>query len=587
MALSGNSRVIATAYSAAFVCLQVWYLGIIVSLFFRGSGQETWWAGPVVSCFLVLQLLRMYYYLHQLEERIAVSGASSFLEILPDRARRRERALRTILAVLLVAFAKVGPAAVSSPVFGVPSLLLGCFALLMLWDWQVWSNLRDAFKNPDCSILVSQACRFFYAPADIPAWEPYWKTARCWERVLGFLAAASAFLFFFTAHALALTAFIGLAILFLFVATIGTMREDPTRSIPEFFRELLDTLLNPVVALIGGETMSKGRRKNPRLWIALVGLLALGAVAFGCPRSETERASGTEPRAATTVRVVTSKNLWCALTLVADEERLFLKEGLDVDLQYQAAGRLNMDALLGESADIANVVETNVAYQALAGTSNLAVHSVIVSAYDFVLLTAEASGIGNVGDLVGKRIAYAQATGAESFLFWFLEAKDIPVGSVVLVPLQPAGLVDAFVNGAADAVVAWEPFASTIRSRPIRLGWTFEAAAGDFAGLMLVASRKEWASQNADVLEAYERAMRRAAEVVRSNPERAQEIVARQTGLPLATVQAIWHRFLYAYRLVDSSDVAFVNSVASRIRTNVPEFRERRARSVESYVLDR
>ena len=175
------------------------------------------------------------------------------------------------------------------------------------------------------------------------------------------------------------------------------------------------------------------------------------------------------------IRIATSKNLWCALTLIADKEGYFAVEGLSPELNYQAAGCLNMDALLGDAADVANVVETNIAYQAMNRTPNLAVIGHIVTATDYTIITKKSAHIARPSDLRGKRIAYAQATGAESFLFWFLEHHSIPIAAVTLVPLQPSGLVDHFLGESTEAVVSWEPFASAIRTRLKDLGSTYES----------------------------------------------------------------------------------------------------------------
>src|SRR5256885_412221 len=76
-------------------------------------------------------------------------------------------------------------------------------------------------------------------------------------------------------------------------------------------------------------------------------------------------------RDAKVVRVATSNNAWCMLTLVALDVGLFEKHGLIADPSFNAAGRINMDALLSGSADVANIVEMNIANAAKAGERDL------------------------------------------------------------------------------------------------------------------------------------------------------------------------------------------------------------------------
>jgi sulfonate transport system substrate-binding protein len=294
---------------------------------------------------------------------------------------------------------------------------------------------------------------------------------------------------------------------------------------------------------------------------------------------------GTSPPGPRPIRVATSKNLWCALTLIADAQGYFHARGLDPQMNYQAAGRLNMDALLGGTVDFANVVETNIAYQALNRTSNLAILGRIVSATDYAILTRGSAGIQHPADLVGKRLAYAQATGAESFVFWFLEKEGISPSSLTLIPLQPAGLVDHFLGGGAEAVATWEPFVTTIRSRMASLGPTFESDGKGFAGIMTVGALRTYAEGNRSTVEAYEGAMEDAARLVSDNPDLAQNIVAEQTGIPPETVRSIWHRFDFRYEKSTSRDGALIEEVISRIQRNLPDMSAREPADVRSYYI--
>ncbi len=246
-----------------------------------------------------------------------------------------------------------------------------------------------------------------------------------------------------------------------------------------------------------------------------------------------------------------------------------------VQASFQAAGRLNMDALLGGSVDIANVVETNLAYQALKGERDLAVHGTIVEASDYALITQAPLGIKLPGQLRGKQVAYAQATGAESFLFWFLEQNGLSASDITLRPLQPASLVDTFLAGGADAAVAWEPFATAIRGQSKQPGTEFGPGPTGFRGLMFVATRRSWAEANSQALVRFEAAVARAATFVAEQPAKSKAIVSKEAGLPIATVEAAWERFVYAYLPPTEANRQTVTDVVARIRRNVAELRDK------------
>lgn len=269
--------------------------------------------------------------------------------------------------------------------------------------------------------------------------------------------------------------------------------------------------------------------------------------------------------------------------MLADRKGYFKGENLEPEINYQAAGRLNMDALIGGAVDVANVVETNVAYQALNQTSNLLVRSRIVSAADYAVITKAGAQIKTEADLKGKHLAYAQATGSESFVYWLLEKQGIKKSEIDLVPLQPAGLVDHFIGSSTEAVATWEPFVTTITTRIKDVGPVFRADTSGFTGIMLVATKKDWAHQNSRVLEAYDRAMERAAQFARDSTDAAQLIIAEQTGLPIENVKSAWSRFDLRYMPITTREKNLVVDVVRRIKAMQPEMKDRQTSDIDSF----
>src|SRR5215813_984623 len=135
------------------------------------------------------------------------------------------------------------------------------------------------------------------------------------------------------------------------------------------------------------------RRRTIGVVVLLLGLVFLLSAIFYIRQG---RSASSASQDLSKVRLSTSKNLWCTLSLVAIDQGFFEREGLNVDTVYQLAGRQNMDALVSKSVDIANVVEVNLAYQALNGNANLVVPASIVYARDFSVVARRQSGIAAV-----------------------------------------------------------------------------------------------------------------------------------------------------------------------------------------------
>ncbi len=290
-----------------------------------------------------------------------------------------------------------------------------------------------------------------------------------------------------------------------------------------------------------------------------------------------------KPSELVTVKIATSKNLWCAVTLIALDRHYFEQEGLKPEVSYQAAGRLNMDALLGGSVDFANVVETNIAYQALNNVQDLKIHGRIVSANDYTILTTLNSKIIVPQDFLNKSISYSQATGAESFLFWFMERNELFDKNLKLIPLQPSGLVDNFKGGGSDAVVTWEPFVSTIHNQKRDLGTLFRADSLGFKGIMTVATKGTWASNNKNTVEAYQRVMQKASKFIKDSTATAQIILSRETGIPAETIANSWESFNFDYTTNLEREKILIVDVIRRIKLMVPEKKDVKEQNIESY----
>lgn len=607
------------AYALAFFLLLLYFVSGVVSVAIYSPidfGDRIFLL--MVAFGISGQLLRMYYHLKDFEVHIAAPGQSHFLELLPRGHSKFERAIRLFIAFVLVAFSKatyelhmksnVGDLSIDQT----PAVIVTfCFAFLIVWDVAVWHGLRQTSDTPSGEAW-NTARRFYYLSEQTqePRLVSYFKGFKFWERFFGLLASVLAIVYVGTRNnpfeiTTALTGFMAIFALMVPVLTLLGHQNSNLRFPDEGvflgrIKRILKITFLPIFSIIdyyyGESTMELNKLNVPRRRWALVAIgvsaviiiLVISQHPTSQPTDITSIAQDSTAQVnglatLTPIRIATSKNLWCALTLIAHERGFFISESLSAQLNYQAAGRLNMDALLGGAVDFANVVETNIAYQSLNNTRNLAVHGRIVSATDYAILTKASARIRIPQDIKGKGLAYAQATGAESFVFWFLEEESISPSQITLIPLQPAGLVDHFLGGKTEAVATWEPFVSTIQKRSADLGKVFYARSDGFAGIMLIATRRDWATANPLILKAYERVMARAASFAKDSVSLSQEIISEQTGLPLETVISAWKRFDLSYVRTSEREAQLVEDVVRRIQIMLPEMRDRKPEDVHRY----
>jgi len=72
------------------------------------------------------------------------------------------------------------------------------------------------------------------------------------------------------------------------------------------------------------------------------------------------------------------------------------------------------------------------------------------------------SGINNVAELKGKRVAFPPGSTAHYALMAALKVNNIPANQLTLVSLTPADMVAAWKRGDIDAAYVWGPFSQTM-----------------------------------------------------------------------------------------------------------------------------
>ena len=286
-------------------------------------------------------------------------------------------------------------------------------------------------------------------------------------------------------------------------------------------------------------------RNTRTLAMAVVLALCIGGALTGCKKSDSDKK---------TVRLSTSKNVWCSLAIIADVKGFFDAEGLDVDVSYTDGGRYCMDALLSGSAEAGNIVETNVSYLGYTGNRNIVVIGNVVESTSVAIVARRSSGIGELGDLVGKRLAFAPAMQGEIFAHRVLAKHGLDIGQINIQKLQPKAIPSALDSGAIDAASTWEPFVYACTKA---LGSDAIVFRDPLAhkGYMHLAVRRDWAEKNPDVAKALLRAFQRAGDFVRQHPDEAKKILVEQMHVDIDLVNAIWPHFNIALTMDGADDL--------------------------------
>ncbi|MGH8604354.1 MAG: ABC transporter substrate-binding protein [Gammaproteobacteria bacterium] len=287
-----------------------------------------------------------------------------------------------------------------------------------------------------------------------------------------------------------------------------------------------------------GSTKSQGKRWH-RVALGLAALVVasvIGAYFLASPRGQ-----GDAPPRVTKITYAMPITLAAIPAYVAAEKGFWQEEGLEVERKMFSAGRLAVDALLSESAEVMSVSETPLVHAILKG-NDVYIVSTVTEHQETKFIGRKDHGIKKPGDLRGKRIATLPGTNSDYFMYEFLQAHGISVSDVKVTNLAPPDMVTALVSGNIDGYFAWEPHISYAQKR---LGdKAMVIAPGDlYHGRHCIAMNRKYVEKNPNIVEKLVRGFLRAEEFVKENPEEAQQIVAKVTGLEMDTVEALWREY--------------------------------------------
>jgi NitT/TauT family transport system substrate-binding protein len=229
---------------------------------------------------------------------------------------------------------------------------------------------------------------------------------------------------------------------------------------------------------------------------------------------------------------------------LAQENALFKKHGVDVELVIIRSGAEGVNALQGGSIDV------TLAIPSFALSANerkfdlvLVMQNELANAQPpdtgGIVVTKE-SGISKPGELVGKTVGVNALHAQEAVDAQYVIRKaGVPRDQIKYVELPFPTMWDALTRRQIDAAVAIDPFTTMMVQRGGRvIAWEYvdsipEQPIGTFW------AKRAWAEKNADLLEKFVAALEESHAYMNADKDRARGVVAQFTGLPPELVKAM------------------------------------------------
>ncbi|HTO60414.1 MAG TPA: ABC transporter substrate-binding protein [Bradyrhizobium sp.] len=234
----------------------------------------------------------------------------------------------------------------------------------------------------------------------------------------------------------------------------------------------------------------------------------------------------------------------CASAMVAVDEGLFKKQGLDAEMVLIGINSNIPAAILSNSIQVGGPTSTVFLQAADGGLDLVAISGASVmspvSNGNIAAFVRNGITIKEPKDFVGKKVG---APGIGAFLHvlfvkWLVE-KGVDPKSVNFVEVSFPTMADTIKSGSVDAVLTAEPFVTRMTSAGLgAVGARYGAELNRSEPIILYAASRDWVEKNPDTLKKFRAAIAEGAAIVNSDAEKTSAAIAKFTKQPLELVKS-------------------------------------------------
>jgi NitT/TauT family transport system substrate-binding protein len=234
----------------------------------------------------------------------------------------------------------------------------------------------------------------------------------------------------------------------------------------------------------------------------------------------------------------------CASAMVAVDEGIFRKHGLDAEMVLIGINSNIPAAVVSNSIQIGGPTSTVFLQAADGGLDLVAVAGASVmnpsSNANIAAFARNGVTIKEPRDFIGKKVG---APGLGAFLHvlfvkWLVE-KGVDPKSVNFVEVTFPTMADIIKSGGVDAVLTAEPFVT--RMLNANLGTVAARYGAELARtepIIFYAAARDWAEKNPDTIKKFRDAIAEAAVIVNTDRDKASASISKFTKQPLELVKA-------------------------------------------------
>lgn len=232
---------------------------------------------------------------------------------------------------------------------------------------------------------------------------------------------------------------------------------------------------------------------------------------------------------------------------LAKEKGFFEKHGLDVDIQLIEDIGARRSALLAKKLD--GIISSVDAFAVAASKKMPAKTIMKLGEGDGADGIVAKENIKKMEDLKGKTVAYPRGEPSHFFLLLVLDEAGMSIDDIKSRHMTAGDAGAAFVAGAVDACVTWEPWVTTAKEKGKgNILATSKAKPGLLVDSFVV--HTDYLSANPEQVKAFMAGWFEAIEYWKKNPDESNKIMAKSLGIPVADFEAM----LSGYKFSDYDD---------------------------------
>jgi len=231
-----------------------------------------------------------------------------------------------------------------------------------------------------------------------------------------------------------------------------------------------------------------------------------------------------------------------ALLIIAKELDLLSREGLDVmvkDEYSSGTGARALEGMLAGDVDVTTSADTAIVFKSFERQDFRIVASHGSSDNDPRIVARKDRGITKLSDLRGKRIGTPKGTTMHFFLHVVLVKNGIPEKDALISHKKLEELPSALANAEFDALSVREPYVSEAMKLLEGNAVVF-AEPGSYVKTLNVVARNSFIKERPEAIRKLLRALIRAEEFAKKEPNQAMKIVSNRLKLGHSEVAALW-----------------------------------------------